>query len=92
MRRLGIAVNALWPRTVIATAAIGMIDGREGRALPQAGDRRRRRARHPDPRRRVSYTGHFCIDEEVLREAGVTDFDGYAVQPGAPLLPDLFLG
>ena len=38
------------------------------------------------------YTGHFAIDEAVLREVGVTDFDGYAVQPGAPLLPDLFLG
>ncbi|CAM5440798.1 Short chain dehydrogenase OS=Rhodanobacter lindaniclasticus OX=75310 GN=B1991_06045 PE=4 SV=1 [Rhodanobacter lindaniclasticus] len=37
------------------------------------------------------YTGRFAIDDEVLREAGVTDFDRYAVQPGATLLPDLFL-
>jgi citronellol/citronellal dehydrogenase len=36
-------------------------------------------------------TGRFFIDEEALREAGVTDFDGYAVKPGTPLVPDLFL-
>ena len=37
------------------------------------------------------FTGRFLIDEEVLGEAGVTDFSGYAVEPGRPLLPDLFL-
>jgi citronellol/citronellal dehydrogenase len=37
------------------------------------------------------FTGRFCIDDEVLREVGITDLDRYAVQPGAPLLPDLFL-
>ena len=37
-------------------------------------------------------TGNFFLDEDVLREAGVTDFDGYAVEPGQALLPDLFLG
>ncbi len=37
------------------------------------------------------YTGHFAIDEEILREAGVSDFEVYAMQPGATLLPDLFL-
>jgi citronellol/citronellal dehydrogenase len=36
-------------------------------------------------------TGNFFIDEEVLSSAGVTDFSGYAVEPGAPLLPDLFM-
>ena len=36
-------------------------------------------------------TGNFFIDDEVLREAGVTDFSPYAVKPGMPLLPDLFL-
>ncbi|MDE2155080.1 MAG: NAD(P)-dependent oxidoreductase [Xanthomonadaceae bacterium] len=88
---LGIAVNALWPRTVIATAAIAMIDG----VQPQ-------HCRTPDivadaahailTRSSRSFTGHFAIDEDVLREDGVVDFDGYAVQPGMPLLPDLFLG
>jgi len=88
---LGIAVNALWPRTVIATAAIAMIDG----VQPQ-------HCRTPDivadaahailTRSSRSFTGHFAIDEDVLREDGVIDFDRYAVQPGMPLLPDLFLG
>ena len=87
---LGIAVNALWPRTVIATAAIGMIAGV-----------RAEQCRRPEivadaahamlcrPAR--EYSGHFAIDEDVLHEAGVCDFDRYAVQPGAALLPDLFL-
>ena len=88
---LGIAVNALWPRTVIATAAIAMIDGvsaehcRKPEIVADAAHAMLLR-----PAR--DYSGHFAIDEEVLREAGVADFDGYAVQPGAPLLPDLFLG
>ena len=38
-----------------------------------------------------SYSGRFLIDEDVLRESGVTDFDPYAVTPGGPLMPDLFL-
>jgi citronellol/citronellal dehydrogenase len=37
------------------------------------------------------FSGNFLIDEDVLREAGCTDFDRYAVEPGQPLLPDLFL-
>jgi citronellol/citronellal dehydrogenase len=88
---LGIAVNALWPRTVIATAAIAMIDGVEAR-----------HCRTPDivadaahamlVRPARGYSGHFAIDEDVLREAGVDDFGRYAVEPGAHLLPDLFLG
>jgi citronellol/citronellal dehydrogenase len=87
---LGIAVNALWPRTVIATAAIGMIEGvkpehcRKPEIVADAAH-----AILTRPAR--DYTGHFAIDEAILREAGVTDFDGYAVQPGLPLLPDLFL-
>jgi citronellol/citronellal dehydrogenase len=87
---LGIAVNALWPRTVIATAAIGMIEGvkvehcRKPEIVADAAHAMLTRSSR-------DYTGHFAIDEEVLREAGITDFDPYAVQPGATLLPDLFL-
>jgi citronellol/citronellal dehydrogenase len=87
---LGIAVNALWPRTVIATAAIGMIEG----VRPE-------QCRRPEivadaahailSRPARDYSGHFALDEDVLREQGIEDFAGYAVQPGAPLLPDLFL-
>ena len=87
---LGIAVNALWPRTVIATAAIAMIEGvsaaqcRRPEIVADAAH-----AILTRPAR--EYTGHFAIDDEVLRETGVTDFGQYAVDPGADLLPDLFL-
>jgi citronellol/citronellal dehydrogenase len=87
---LGIAVNALWPRTVIATAAIAMIDGvkaeqcRKPEIVADAAH-----AIFSLPAR--SYTGHFAIDEEILRMSGINDFDAYAVSPGTPLLPDLFL-
>jgi citronellol/citronellal dehydrogenase len=87
---LGIAVNALWPKTVIGTAAIAMIDGV-----------RAEHCRTPDivadaahailTRPSRESTGRFYIDEDVLRDEGVTDFDRYAVAPGHPLLPDLFL-
>lgn len=87
---LGIAVNALWPRTVIATAAIGMIDGvrAENCRRPEiVAD-----AAHAILTRPArDYSGHFAIDDEVLGSAGVTDLSGYAVKPGASLLPDLFL-
>jgi citronellol/citronellal dehydrogenase len=88
---LGIAVNALWPRTVIATAAIGMIEGvrpeqcRRPEIVADAAHWMRTR-----PARQ--YTGPFAVDEDVLRQAGITDLAPYAVQPGAALLPDLFLG
>jgi citronellol/citronellal dehydrogenase len=88
----GIAVNALWPRTIIATAALAMIPG----AAEQLD-----RARHPSIMADAAHailirdarvtTGQFFIDDEVLAAEGVTDFDRYAVKPGAPLLPDLFL-
>ena len=47
--------------------------------------------RHPDRDARTT-TGRFFIDEDVLAEAGITDLERYAVKPGTPLLPDLFLG
>ncbi|MGN6382078.1 MAG: SDR family oxidoreductase [Dyella sp.] len=89
-RPLGIAVNALWPRTVIATAAIAMIDGvrpEQCRTPEIVAD-----AAHAllvRPARQT--TGRFAIDDEVLAEAGIDDLDQYAVAPGQPLLPDLFL-
>jgi len=90
-REAGVAVNALWPRTVIATAALAMLSGvqtRNCRKPEIVGD-----AAHAilvrDSR---TCTGHFFLDEEVLAAEGVTDLSRYAVEPGAPLLPDLFLG
>ena len=91
LRPYGIGVNALWPRTVILTAALQMIPG----VLPEQCRRPEivADAAHvilrSDPR---TTTGNFFLDDEVLRSAGVTDFDGYAVTPGArSLLPDLFV-
>ncbi len=87
----GIAVNALWPRTVIATAALAMlgdaVDPENCRKPAIVAD-----AAHwilTQPARKT--TGNFFIDEEALERAGVTDLDQYAVKPGEELLPDLFL-
>ncbi|CAA2103992.1 Diacetyl reductase [(S)-acetoin forming] [Methylobacterium bullatum] len=92
LRRQGIAVNALWPRTTIATAAVRNLLG--GEALIQA-------SRTPEivadaahalflkPSREV--TGRFLIDDSFLAEQGVTDFTQYRVTPGIPLAPDFFV-
>lgn len=91
LRAQGIAVNSLWPRTTIATAAIEM-------NFPEAILRASRKPAimadaayailNRDSRRA---TGNFYIDETVLREEGVTDFSQYAVSPGTSLYTDLFL-
>ncbi|HOX72839.1 MAG: NAD(P)-dependent oxidoreductase [Dokdonella sp.] len=86
----GIAVNALWPRTLIATDALNMIPGVDTDS-----------ARKPEIVADAAYailttpsrelTGKFLIDDDVLRAGGVVDFDRYSISPGHPLLPDLFL-
>ena len=87
----GVAVNALWPRTVIATAALAMLGG----AIDP--DNCRRPEIMADAAHAVltrdsrCCTGSSYIDEDVLHEAGVTDFGRYAVKPGEPLAADLFL-
>ncbi len=92
LRPDGIAVNALWPRTVIATAAVQNLLG---------GDEAIRGSRTPDIMADAAYailtkpsrefTGNFCIDEAILRREGMTDFSQYQAVVGAELLPDLFL-
>ncbi len=86
----GVAVNALWPRTLISTDAMNMIPGvsaANGRRPEIVAD-----AAHAVlVRPAAGFHGHFLIDDEVLAQAGVTDLSGYAVDPSAPLLPDLFL-
>jgi citronellol/citronellal dehydrogenase len=92
LREQGIAVNALWPKTVIATAAVQNLLG---------GDEIIRRCRKPAIVADAAYailtrdsrtcTGNFFVDEEVLKEEGVTDLDVYAVTPGESLAPDFFL-
>jgi len=86
----GTAVNALWPRTTIATAALQIIPGADpshGRTPAIMADA----AHYVLTRPSRTLTGRFLIDEAVLREAGVSDFTAYAVKPGAPLHTDLFL-
>ena len=86
----GIAINALWPRTIIATDAINMIPGVETarcRTPAIVADAAHAILVAPASER----TGAFLIDEDVLRDAGAVDFAQYAVDPTQPLLPDLFL-
>ncbi len=86
----GVAVNALWPRTLIATDAMNMIPGvsaANGRRPEIVAD-----AAHAVlVRPAAGFHGQFLLDDEVLAQAGITDLSGYAVDPSAPLLPDLFL-
>ncbi len=95
LRSQRIAVNALWPKTVIATAAVQNLLG---------GDASIRGSRKPDimsdaayailTRASSEFTGNFCIDEVVMREAGLEDLSAYAMTPGMPdseLFPDYFL-
>jgi citronellol/citronellal dehydrogenase len=87
---LGIAVNSLWPRTPIATAALQMIPGVDtGRCrTPEIlAD-----AAHLVLTRDPAPSGQFFIDDEVLAAHGVTDLDRYAVVPGTTdFLPDFFI-
>jgi citronellol/citronellal dehydrogenase len=90
LRPEGIAVNALWPRTLIATSALKI-------AAPDAPERSRTPEIMADAAHRIltrdsrAYTGRFSVDEQVLRAAGVTDFTRYAVQPGVVPELDLFV-
>ncbi len=96
LRPRGIAVNALWPRTVIGTAALQV-------AMSGQPTSERRRVRRPEivadaahvilTKRSSEFTGKFCIDEDVLRAAGETDLTQYR-EPGVredELLPDFFI-
>lgn len=87
----GVAFNGLWPRTVIATAALAMLGGRvrpESCRSPEIVADAAHAILTRDSR---DCTGQLLLDEEVLRAGGVTDFSGYAVVPGSPLTPDLFV-
>ncbi|MCF1504504.1 NAD(P)-dependent oxidoreductase [Afifella sp. H1R] len=91
-RPKGIAVNALWPRTTIATAAIKNVVG---------GDAMMRASRKPDiladaawrifQKSSRDFTGNFLIDDTFLAGEGVSDFDQYRVDPTVALQPDFFL-
>lgn len=89
-KRSKIAFNCLWPKTVIQTAALAMIPGidpAQCRKPEIVADAAHIILTRPS----AEFTGRFYIDEEVLREEGVSDLSKYAVVPGGALLPDLFL-
>ena len=91
-RQDGIAVNALWPRTGIATAAIRNLLG---------GEAALRQCRKPEimgdaahailTRNSREHTGNFYIDDEVLAEEGITDLEPYAMTPGVEPIPTFFV-
>lgn len=91
-REQGIAVNALWPRTAIATAAVQNLLG---------GDEMTKRSRTPQimadaahvilTRPSREFTGNFCVDDEVLESTGISDLSKYAVDPAKDLLADFFV-
>ena len=94
-KRFGIAFNALWPRTAIATAAV---------ANHLGGEAMMAKSRTPDIMADAAYvivnkdstqfTGNFCIDDEVLSSEGITDFIKYQVDPNldpGDLVPDFFI-
>ena len=92
LKKDGIAVNALWPRTVIATAAVQNLLGGEDTIRGSRTPEIMADAAHAIlTRPSREFTGQFCVDEDVLRAAGVTDFSKYATVPGAELIPDFFL-
>ncbi len=91
-RSKGVGVNALWPRTVIATAAVQNLLG---------GDATMKGSRSPDIMADAAHviltrparecTGNFFVDDEVLHSAGVTDLSKYQSVPGEELIPDFFV-
>lgn len=91
-KKQGVAVNALWPRTTIATAAVNNLLG---------GEELMRRSRKPAIMGDAAYyilrrdskscTGNFYVDDAVLAEEGITDLSHYAVDPSMELAPDFFI-
>jgi citronellol/citronellal dehydrogenase len=92
LKAAGVAVNALWPRTTIATAAVGNLLG---------GDAMMRASRTPEILGDAAYviftkpsrefTGQFCIDDKLLYASGVRDFERYRVDPSVALMSDFFV-
>ncbi len=88
----GIAVNALWPRTGIATAAIrNALAGDEGMKMCRTVEIMADAAHVILTKPAREFTGQFCIDDTLLWEAGVRDFDKYRVDPTRDLMPDFFV-
>ncbi len=91
-RKDGIAFNALWPRTAIATAAVEFALGGDemvkgSRTTDILSDAAHIILNKPSK----EFTGNFVIDDTLLHEHGVTDFEKYRVDPSRPLFPDFFV-
>lgn len=92
LKSAGIAVNALWPKSAIWTAAMAMLAG---------GEAASKQCRKPDimadsaygilSKDSKAFTGNFLVDELFLKQEGITDMNQYAVSPGSKLIPDFFL-
>jgi citronellol/citronellal dehydrogenase len=88
----GIAVNALWPRTTIDTAAVRNLLGGEALAkMSRTVDIIADAAFYILSKEKLAYTGKTFIDEDVLAAEGITDLAKYSVVPGGKLFYDLFL-
>jgi len=87
----GIAVNSLWPQTPIATAAIAVNFPEEVLNASRKPEIVADAAYYILTQDSKTTTGNFFVDEAVLREAGVSEFDHYALKPGAQLMSDFFL-
>lgn len=87
----GIAFNALWPRTVIATAALNMLAGVVSPENCRTEEIMADAAHAVLCQDARLCSGNFYLDEDVLRGTGVKDFSKYSVEPGAALMKDLFL-
>ncbi len=90
-KRPGIAVNSLWPRTTIATAAVEFNFPEDVLKASRTTDIMSDAAHVILTSDSRVHSGNFYLDESVLRQAGVTDFEKYAVSPGTPSFTDLFV-
>jgi citronellol/citronellal dehydrogenase len=90
-RRDGIAVNALWPRTTIATSAIQFVVGDKLMAMSRTPEILADAAHRIFCKPSREFTGNFLIDDTFLAGEGVTDFTPYRVDPSQPLAPDFFV-
>ncbi|CEF60203.1 Hydroxysteroid dehydrogenase-like protein 2 [Strongyloides ratti] len=90
-RDYNIAVNALWPKTAIWTAAMEMISSGEGEEGSRKPSILADAAYAVLSKNSSEFTGNFVIDENILRNEGITNFEEYECKPGAPLTPDFFI-
>ena len=90
-REQGIAVNALWPRTTIATAAVNMLGGDELMRMSRKPDIMADAAHAILTKPSREFTGNFCVDDEVLEAEGVADLSSYSIDPSVQPAPDFFV-